>query len=321
MRKPTVEPPARVVDLAEAVRAGLTAPQKTLPCRFFYDSVGSELFERITELPEYYPTRTERSILELQAAEIALAAGEDHTLVEFGSGSSVKTRLVIEAMLAHTGKLTYAPIDISADFLHASAEALRADYPGLTVAPIACEYFEALANLDQTPAPRLFLFLGSNLGNFEADEAAGFLKQLRRAMAPSDRLLLGLDLVKEPRILEAAYNDADGITEAFNKNILVRLNRELGANFDLDAFNHLACWVAEQSRIEMHLESRWRQTVKVGALDLVVEFEAGETIHTENSHKYTLHGLQTLADRACLELRNHWADPKGWFALTLLAPI
>jgi dimethylhistidine N-methyltransferase len=307
--------------LADAVLQGLRAYPKHLPSRLFYDARGSELFEQITALPGYYPTRTERSLLEIHVDEMVHTAGKDLTLVEFGSGSSIKTRLIIEAMLRQSRRLTYAPIDISADFLQASAASLQADYPELTITAFAAEYFEALDNLYLTPGPRLFLFLGSNIGNFDQSEAIRFLKGLRRAMNPGDRLLLGIDLVKDLDILEAAYNDSSGVTEAFNKNLLTRLNAELGANFDLDAFSHIAKWVPEFNRIEMHLESRWSQTVTFSELDKTYHFASGETIHTENSHKYTLRSLQTLADHACLELQTHWSDPKSWFALTLLAPI
>jgi L-histidine N-alpha-methyltransferase len=321
-------PPARPQEtLRHAVEEGLLyGPVKTLPCRFFYDELGSLLFERICQVPEYYPTRTERSILERHAdAMIAAAAGDaaELSMVELGSGSSCKTRLLIEAALRRQTRLHYVPIDISRVFLRASAEVLRADYPCLSVTAIAAEYRDALTALpsEDTGRPRLFLFLGSNIGNFDPCEAISLLAALRGQMRPQDRAVVGADLVKDPAVLTAAYNDASGVTAAFNKNLLARINRELGADFDLDCWEHRAPWVPERSRIEMWLISRERQTVTVGALGQSISFEAGEGIHTENSHKFTPDAFSAVCAAANLTVEQVWTDSKEWFAVTLLRPL
>ncbi len=282
-----VRPQQRTQTFMEAVREGLSRSPKTLPCRFFYDDAGSALFERICALPEYYPTRTERAILEGSAPVMIAAAGNNIALIELGSGSSAKTRLLIEAALAWQPELHYVPIDISADFLRASAETLMREYDRLSVTAIAAEYSDGIAALPAHDGPRLLLFLGSNIGNFNENEATQFLQRLRRAMQPDDRILIGVDLVKEGHILEAAYDDAAGVTAAFNKNLLARINRELGGRFALDQWEHRASFVEEASRIEMWLTSKKTQKVPIAALDSDFCFAEGEGIHTENSHKYT----------------------------------
>lgn len=306
-------------EFGSSVLAGLNGKPRTLPCRFFYDAAGSELFEQITELDEYYLTRCEQEILESQTDAIlgALPNGE-FKLVEFGSGSSRKTRLLIEGLLRRQASLNYVPIDISADFLHETAEVLEAGYSGLKVAPIAREYFQAFQLLSMVEGARLFLFLGSNIGNFEPRDAAKFLRCLADQMHIGDRLLIGADLVKEESILQAAYDDSAGITEAFNKNVLARINRELGGTFDLDGFNHVARWNPEAQRMEMYLESRWRQVVTIDTLNAAFEFSAGEMIHTENSHKYTPESLGGIAAEAGLRLNQTWTDSKGWFMVAML---
>ena len=301
-------------------------PRKQLPCRFFYDEAGSELFERICDLPEYYPTRTERAILARHAHDIIHTAHEAETnaplaLIEFGSGSSYKTRLLIEAAMDQQDTTTYVPIDISGDFLHASCLSLLQDYPSLAVTGLAAEYSESLRVLPDPDGPRLFLFLGSNIGNFEQDEACAFLAGLRAAMLPNDRLLIGVDLVKDIAVLEAAYNDAAGVTGEFNKNLLRRINRELIGDFDLDGFAHHAPFVQEHARIEMHLVSKFDQTVNLNELDLRFDFAAGEIVHTENSHKYTLESFARLCAPAGLEIQARWTDENNWFAELLLRPI
>jgi dimethylhistidine N-methyltransferase len=319
-------PPAHPQEtLHHAVEEGLSGPLKTLPCRFFYDEIGSLLFERICQIPEYYPTRTERSILERHAdAMIAAASGDaaELSVIELGSGSSCKTRLLIEAALRRQRHLHYVPIDISGSFLRSSAETLLNDYPRLSITAIAAEYRDALTALPPEDAdrPRLFLFLGSNIGNFAPCEAISLLAAIRGQMKPSDRALVGTDLVKSPTVLTAAYNDAAGVTEAFNKNLLARINRELGADFDLDRWEHRAPWVPERSRIEMWLVSQERQTVTVGALNRRVQFEAGEGIHTENSHKFTPDSFSAIGTAADLAVARIWTDPREWFAVTLLRP-
>ena len=242
--------------LKNVVADGLNRPDRRLPCCFFYDAAGSDLFEQICDLPEYYLTRTERAILDRYSPEIVDAVGENLALVEYGSGSSVKTRLLLSAALERQSYLHYVPIDISSDFLRESAEVLLRDYDRLRVTAIAAEYSDAGPVVPHHDGPRLFLFLGSNIGNFDRDGAVSFLKDVRRVMQPQDRILLGVDLLKDSGIIEAAYNDAAGVTAKFNKNLLVRINAELDADFDLDSFDHSAPFIGEHDRIEMRLVSR-----------------------------------------------------------------
>jgi dimethylhistidine N-methyltransferase len=318
-------PPTRATDdsLAQAVLAGLSARPRTLPCRFFYDDAGSALFEQICELPEYYPTRVERGILERFADDMidAAARGRPLTLVELGSGSSVKTRLLIEAALRGQSSLHYIPIDISGDFLRESAGSLLTDHACLAITAIAAEYEEALRLLPPSDGhPRLFLFLGSNVGNFCTGDATTLLTSIRAQMASVDRLLVGVDLVKDQAILEAAYNDRQGVTAAFNKNLLVRINREVGADFDIDLWDHLAPFQTQASRIEMWLFSRCNQTVSIPSLHADFAFHTGDGIHTENSHKYTPAGFRELCAFAGLEVEDVWTDPDHWFASFLVRP-
>jgi L-histidine Nalpha-methyltransferase len=307
-------------DLASAVLEGLCRPDKWLPARFFYDIEGSALFEEITRLPEYYLTRAEESILEAHAADIIRQAGTGIALAEFGSGSSCKTRVLIEAALRRQGSLHYTPIDISSGFLAQTARRLMKEYSGLSITALAAEYFDAVAALPERPEPRLILFLGSNIGNFEHSEAQEFLSRIRRRMRAEDRLLLGVDLVKDPAIIEPAYNDSRGVTAAFNKNILARINRELGGHFDLASFRHQAPYLVDDARVEMRLISTVRQSVKVAAIEEIVDFEAGEIIHTENSHKYTLDSFASLCEPAGLSIREVWFDERKWFAEIMLEP-
>lgn len=309
---------------SSAVAEGLSKPQKTLPCRFFYDAVGSELFEQICELPEYYPTRTEHQILERYAGDMIEAVDhENHknevALVEFGSGSSFKTRILMDALLARQGHLDYTPIDISSDFLLDSSLTLLSEYERLSVTAIAAEYNDALRLLPELHAqPRLFIFLGSNIGNFVRQEAVALLAKMAHQMRAEDRLLIGFDLVKERDILFAAYNDAAEVTAAFNKNLLARINRELGGDFDLDQFTHYAPFVEEEARIEARLISRCTQSVYIEALEQSFEFEEGEYIHTANSHKYTPESFAVLCDAAGLAIQEEWLDERTWFEMALL---
>ncbi len=318
-----LEAPSRHLPLPfqTVVSQGLAAAQKHLPCRFFYDTPGSHLFEQICGLPEYYPTRTEQAILQSHAYELTVQAGSDLTLVEFGSGSSAKTRLLMDALLTRQSHLHYLPIDISRDFLHHSSLALLTEYPHLSITAIAGEYNDAINALPRDSGPRLFLFLGSNIGNFERPEATAFLHRIRCRMRPEDRLLMGVDLVKDRTVLEAAYNDAAGVTAAFNKNILLRCNRELQANFNLAQFDHHAPFVPAESRIEMRLISRCKQTVTLGATGESFDFRAGEILHTEHSHKYTLSDVYTLCRQAELETLACRQDERGWFNVSLLSPL
>ena len=307
--------------LCAVTEEGLSKPHKELPSRFFYDAAGSILFEQICALPEYYPTRTEHAILARSAREMIDSAGKDLTLVEFGSGSSSKTRLLIETLLERQPALHYLPIDISADFMRQSCYTLLDDYERLAVTGIAAEYSDGIHALPAPDSPRLFLFLGSNIGNFDRDEAEAFLRRIRQQMQPEDRVLIGIDLIKERSILTAAYNDHAGVTDAFNKNLLVRINNELGGKFDLDAFVHEAPYIEAESRIEMHLVSHHKQSIPIAYLEQSFAFTAGERIHTENSHKYTLGSFGELCAPACLKTEAYWTDERNWFAVLLLKPI
>lgn len=309
--------PFRSTTFAEDVRQGLTATPKSLPPRWFYDALGSALFSAITNLPEYYVTRTEESILRANGAEIVEAMGGPVSLVELGSGDSRKTRLLIEALLARQGTLVYQPIDIDPSVLEATARQLLADFPALTVNAICTEFSDAAAalrTLPSTPGTRtVVLFLGSTIGNLNESEAIAMLSSLRSALAPHDALFLGADMRKTRSVLDAAYDDPLGVTAAFNLNLLGRINRELGGHFRLDRFSHLAFFNDEAGRIEMHLVSREEQTVSIDALGLQVAFAEGETIHTENSHKYTAEQIERIARATGFTIVNRWTDEQSWF--------
>jgi L-histidine N-alpha-methyltransferase len=294
------------------VHRGLTGRPKTLPPKWFYDAHGSDLFEKITELPEYYPTRAEREILLARAGDIA-AATRARTLVELGSGSSEKTRHLIDAL---TDLHTYVPVDVSGSALSQAGQALAAERPGLDVHALIAD-FTAELTLPDTPGPRLVAFLGGTIGNLLPDERAAFLASVRALLAPGDALLLGTDLVKDEEVLVRAYDDGAGVTAAFNKNVLTVINRELGADFDPAAFDHVALWDAGHEWIEMRLRSRTAQTVKVPALGLAVDFAAGEEMRTEVSAKFRQEGVRTELSAAGLELAHWWTDDAGRFALSL----
>ncbi|MFF3514390.1 L-histidine N(alpha)-methyltransferase [Streptomyces sp. NPDC002573] len=291
---------------------GLTTAPKTLPPKWFYDAHGSELFEKITELPEYYPTRAERGILITRSGEIAAATGA-RTLVELGSGSSEKTRHLLDAL---TALRTYVPVDVSESALTQAGHALIAERPGLDVHALIAD-FTAEFTLPDTPGPRLVAFLGGTIGNLLPAERAAFLGSVRALLSPGDALLLGTDLVKDESVLVAAYDDAAGVTAEFNKNVLAVVNRELGADFDPDAFDHVAVWDAEHEWIEMRLRARTAQTVKIPALDLAVDFADGEDLRTEVSAKFREDGVRRELSSAGLELTHWWTDAEGRFALSL----
>lgn len=308
----------RVAALAADVRAGLTAPQKSLPPKYFYDARGSELFDEITRLPEYYPTRTERSILIEHADEIA-ALTSARTLNELGSGTSEKTRLLLDA-LRRAGTLTrFVPFDVDPTVLAQAGESIASAYPGVAVEGVVGDFER---HLDRMPRDdhRLVVFLGSTIGNLTPAMRARFFADLRSTMKPGDALLLGTDLVKSTDRLEAAYDDAQGVTAEFNKNVLRVLNLELHADFDLDAFEHVALWNAEAEWIEMRLRSSRDQRVTVEDLDLSVDFVAGEDILTEISAKFRHDGVQAELAAAGLALTHWWTDPAGDFALSLSVP-
>ncbi|MEV8094606.1 L-histidine N(alpha)-methyltransferase [Kitasatospora sp. NPDC085879] len=305
--------------LRHDVQRGLTASPKWLPPKWFYDARGSELFEEITRLPEYYPTRAEREILTDRAAEIA-GLTRARTLVELGSGSSEKTRLLLDALNGFGSLEAYVPVDVSESALEAAGAALAADYPGTDVHAVLSDFTQGLG-LPPGGGPRLVAFLGGTLGNFVPAERAGFLRTLRAALEPGDALLLGTDLVKDPAVLVAAYDDAAGVTAEFNKNVLNVLDRELDADFDPDAFEHVALWDTEQEWIEMRLRSVRDQTVKIPALDLPVHFDAGEELRTEVSAKFRHERVARELAAAGLRLTHWWTDGAGRFGLSLSEPV
>lgn len=310
----------QMADFAREVEAGLRAHPKRLPCRYFYDREGSRLFEAICELPEYYLTRTETEILQARAAEIISHFPKDTTLVELGGGSAEKTRMVIEAFLRRDGALRYVPIDISRTMLEETSMRLVEGYPGLEITAIAGEYHDGLCQLKvEADRPKLILWLGSNVGNFERPEAEGFVRCMRETMSPWDRLLVGIDLRKDRDVLQRAYDDSSGVTARFNRNILGRINRELGGRFDLGAFHHRAVYNEQIGRIEMYLVSARAQRIAIDRLSLEVPFAAGETIHTENSYKYSVTEIRALASAAGLRIAHQWLDAERRFSLNFLA--
>jgi L-histidine N-alpha-methyltransferase len=299
-------------------RAGLTSTPKTLPPRWFYDERGSELFDEITRLPEYYLTSAERSVLQTHAADIAAATRAD-ALVELGSGTSDKTRLLLTA-LREAGTLhRFIPVDVDPSVLRSAATALVEEYPGLAVEAVVGDFTR---HLDELPRDgrRLIAFLGSTIGNLTPAERAVFLAGLAGTLAPGDAFLLGTDLVKDPRRLVRAYDDSAGVTAAFNRNVLTVLNRELKADFDLGAFDHVALWDATAEWIEMRLRSRTAQTVSVAALDLEVRFAAGEDLRTEISAKFRRAGVERELTAAGMTMTHWWTDAAGDFALSLAVP-
>ena len=313
-------PDYRASSLRADALAGLTAVPKSLPPKWFYDAEGSALFEKITELPEYYPTRAERAILRAVAPRIASASGA-HVLVELGSGSSDKTRLLLDALRDGGTLRSYVPVDVSESALVLAGDALSAQYPGLAVDAVVSDFEESLG----LPAagdsgPRLVAFLGSTIGNMVPAQRAAFLRRVRSQLLPADAFLLGTDLVKDPAVLVAAYDDSAGVTAAFNKNVLAVLNAELGADFDLDGFDHVAVWDSGDEWIEMRLRSAAEQTVRVRDLGLTVAFAAGEEMRTEVSAKFRRSGVERELAAAGFAMRSWWTDSGGQFGLSLSAP-
>ena len=309
--------PVLTSTIAEDVLLGLSAEPRRLPAKLFYDAAGSRLFEEITRTPEYYPTRTERAILEDHAAEIARAAGTNLTLVELGAGSASKTRVLISAILRRQLRLEFHPVDVSPAALKEALSSLNGDFTNLKVSPIVADYTDHVPRLDSLPGRKLVLFIGSTIGNFEPQQAVRFLQRVRRSLQPGDALLIGFDMVKDAQVLHAAYNDAAGVTAQFNKNLLARINRELDADFDLDEFNHVAFWNRRASRIEMHLESRVDQSVRVRDLNRTFHFSFGERIHTENSYKFTTSSSRKLVRLSGFKMEQTWTDPQEWFSVVL----
>ncbi|MEU5429900.1 L-histidine N(alpha)-methyltransferase [Streptomyces olivoreticuli] len=312
----TLPPDATAAALRADVATGLTRTPKVLPPKWFYDARGSELFDAITLLPEYYPTRAEREILLARAAGIAEVV-RPRTLVELGSGSSDKTRHLLSALpsIDH-----YVPVDVSESALAGAARTLLAEHPGLTVHALVADFQYGLA-LPDTPGPRLLAFLGGTIGNLQPAERAVFFGAVRSGLARGDAFLLGTDLVKDERTLVAAYDDAAGVTAEFDKNVLAVINRELGADFDPADFDHVALWDDRREWIEMRLRARTAVVVKIPALDLAVHFEAGEELRTEVSAKFRRAGVREELAAAGLELSRWWTDEQGRFALSLSVPV
>jgi L-histidine N-alpha-methyltransferase len=313
-----LDPGALHNQLARDVRAGLTATPKTLPPKYFYDARGSELFDEITRLPEYYPTRAERAILLAHADEIA-AETRAQTLVELGSGTSEKTRLLLGALCDAGTLRRFVPFDVDPAVLKDASAAVAADFPGVEVEPVVGDFEQHLALLPVAPR-RAIAFLGSTIGNLDPDQRARFLRAIRGVLRPGEAFLLGVDLVKPPERLVPAYDDAAGVTAAFNKNVLAVVNRDLDADFVPDQFDHVAIWDGDREWIEMRLRSRLDQFVHIRALDLTVHFARGEDLRTEISAKFRRAGLERELADARLTLTGWWTDPGGDFALTLSVP-
>jgi L-histidine N-alpha-methyltransferase len=333
---PWVSPPEAVVAdqstqnaVADAAREGLTASPKWLPAWLFYDAEGSRLFERITVLPEYYLTRTERAIFTGYAdgmIDAALAAyatatgngeGKQLRLLELGAGSASKTGILLAAAVRRQGTTQYLPVDVSETAMEFACSAIERALTGVQVLPQVANYVTDELSIPPHDGPTLALYIGSSIGNFAPDEAVEILRKLCGQLRPGDSLLLGTDLVKASPLLLAAYDDSDGVTAAFNMNVLHRLNRDLRASFDLDAFRHEAIWNPTESRMEMHLRSTRAQTVRIPALGRNVAFAAGETIHTENSYKFTPESIAELLQSAGFRAVETWTDEQNWFAVTL----
>ncbi len=318
---------AEAVDpIAATARLGLTSPQKTLPPWLFYDEAGSNLFEQITALPEYYLTRTERALFQRYADDIFLDLNDPVTIVELGAGTATKTGILLDAATRFQQGVVYQPIDVSPTALAEARESLEQQFPQVVVRPLVANYVTDAFRIHREPSSKILaLYIGSSIGNFSPSEARAVLANLRSKLAPGDALLLGTDLAPSPcktvAALVAAYDDAAGVTAAFNLNILSRLNRDLGTDFNPDQFSHQARWNAEESRIEMHLASTCPQTVRIPASsagpELAVEFAADETIHTENSYKFTADSIAALLADSGFAPTESFTDPKHLFAVTI----
>jgi len=318
-RKTASETAAVDSAVADAVKKGLTRPRKSLPPWLFYDANGSELFEQITELPEYYVTRAEREIFDRHADEIVAqaAAGSAQNLrvVELGAGTATKSQILLRAVVRRQSRCLYVPIDVSQAALEVAVDRIGREEPGVDVRPMIVPHSVATSKLSQVARTRFVLFIGSSIGNFDERDAVSLLSAVRRGLDVGDALLLGADRRKSPDVLIPAYDDARGVTAAFNKNILVRINRELGANFEVSQFDHVALWNDELSRVEIYLESRCEQSVRLPALDLTVEFAEGERIHTESSHKYSDQAVASLLERSGFDLERSFFDAEQRFGV------
>lgn len=311
-----VRPSRPTRGLLEDVRAGLLCAPRSLPPKYFYDDRGSRLFDRICDTPEYYPARSEAALLARHAGAIVGSIRPDH-IFELGSGSARKTRHLLDACAAAGLTCTYWPFDVCEPMLVQAGAALLQEYPWLQVRALAGDYLGGLGHLPQPPGRRLFVFLGGTIGNFAPDEALGFLRDLRARMRPGDALLLGADRVKDPQVLHAAYNDAEGVTAEFNRNVLAVLNRELEADFDPQGFAHYAPYNPDQQQIEMYLIARGPQRARLGCLGLTLDLPEGERILTEVSRKFTPSRLRALLEAAGLALNGHYAPADEYFSLAL----
>jgi L-histidine Nalpha-methyltransferase len=316
-RETTARELAAVPDYAHEVVLGLASRQKTLPCKLFYDDAGSALFERITGLPEYYPTRTELEILQNSSREIAKAAGCAVAVVELGAGTATKTGTLLRAFARRQMRVKYYPVDISSAALDAAQKRMREDCPAALVRPVITDFSNGFNFLHDIAGRKIVLYLGSSIGNFDGKDAVALLRKVHDRLSPGDALLLGTDMVKGAEILVPAYDDAQGVTAEFNKNILRRLNREFDADFDLESFRHIAEWNPSRSRMEIYLESTRAQVAVLRTLGVKVKFFARERIHTENSYKYTLTMVEKMLCVSGFKLEKTWYDKRKWFGLHL----
>lgn len=306
-----------VPSYADDVMNGLMSRSKTLPCKLFYDDRGSALFEEITRLPEYYLTRTELEILRDRSREIALATGSPVSIVELGAGTATKTGTLLRAFVRRQMRVKYFPVDISPGAVAEAKKRIQEQCPTALVRPVIADFSNGFGFLQDIAGRKLVLYLGSSIGNFDWNAATAMLHKVRDQLSTGDALLLGTDMVKSPDILVPAYNDARGVTAEFNKNILIRLNREFDADFDLDSFRHIAEWKPLRSRLEIFLESTRAQVVSLRRMNSTVKFAAGERIHTENSYKYTLRMVEQMLCVSGFTLEKTWYDRRQWFGLHL----
>ncbi|ODT67139.1 MAG: dimethylhistidine N-methyltransferase [Nitrosomonadales bacterium SCN 54-20] len=312
-RKPASVP---LPSIAEDVLEGLSRTPKSLPPKLLYDAAGSALFEQITCLPEYYPTRTEAGILTVHAEEICNHLRRNVSVSELGAGTATKTRILLRSLVQRQFGVNYFPLDVSDAALQLAKDEVESELSRVKVHPQVGD-FDNLAFLEHQNPPRLVLYIGSSIGNLENDEAITLLQNIARNLSTGDKLLLGADLVKDINVMHAAYNDDAGVTALFNKNLLVRINRELSGHFDPESFCHISFWNEAESRIELHLESAYRQAIRIDTLDMTFHFDRGERIHTENSYKYTVEHLENLLRSGGFQIEHTWTDPDSWFAVSL----
>lgn len=308
--------PAPLPSIAEDVLEGFSRTPKSLPPKLLYDAAGSALFEQITCLPEYYPTRTEAGILTAHAEEICSHLRRNVSVSELGAGTATKTRILLRSLVQRQFGVNYFPLDVSDAALKLAKDEVESELGTVKVHPQVGD-FDNLTFLEHQTPPRLVLYIGSSIGNLENDEAIALLQNIARNLSTGDKLLLGADLVKDAEVMHAAYDDDAGVTASFNKNLLVRINRELRGHFDPESFCHISFWNEAESRIELHLESACRQSVRIDALDMTLQFDQGERIHTENSYKYTVEHLENLLRSGGFRVEHTWTDPDSWFAVSL----